>query len=189
MTEKITLNEYYRNKLADVTFENKVVCNFVLSYMKSKIEEKGFVTITDFEDVSGERVYFWPGKVPIQHRCDKNIYGWTSLENAKMITVKKNYKERFALVFPPLENTNMNRLLYPQLKEGDRIDVIGGAQHMSWKRSESIKSVVNYIEFVREYPRFILIKVFVGGVDEHSYMETIHKSAFRYLGMKIKKAE
>ena len=74
----------------------------------------------------------------------------------------------------------------PQLKEGDRIEVIGGEQHMSWKWAEAWKPIINHIEFVHEYPRFILVKVFVGGIDEHSYMETIHKSACRYLGIKIK---
>ena len=168
MTEKITLNEYYRKRLADITFDNKIVAEFALSYLKNEIEHKGFATITDFENAAGARAHFWPGRVPIAHRSDKNIYGWTSLDNAKIITATKDYKERFAIVFPPLENTNANRLLYPQLKEGDRIEVIGGEQHLSWKRA------------------YILVKVFVGGIDEHSYMETIHKSACRYLGIKIK---
>lgn len=186
MTEKITLNEYYRKRLADITFDSKIVAEFALSYLKNEIEHKGFATITDFENAAGARAHFWPGRVPSAHRSDKNIYGWTSLDGAKIVTVTKDYKERFAIVFPPLENTNANRLLYPRLKEGDRIEVIGGEQHMSWKRSETYKPIINHIEFVHEYPRYILVKVFVGGIDEHSYMETIHKSAFRYLGIQIK---
>lgn len=164
------ISAVFKEFVTDVAFSSRRDANAAIREMQITIARKHFVTVEDFANIAG---------VKVDHYTDvASQYGWNDLSSAKVVTIHDRvFGNSYAIIIDAPQNIRLFSKMF-HYDPGQLIVVKGGEDYLTWRSFDRYgpKTYPTYIQFVKEYPRFIVVDAFfVSEYGTNHYTESIDK--------------